>query len=105
MHKPRSWPPSQPPLPRRPSWPSPPTTSRTHQLHTRWNIVRLEAMAWLKLSQVDLGEKESPVVAEKKARVEMVERERRVSAVVTTVKMLGHPLEVVLMTGVWSSRV
>jgi len=32
--------------------------------------------------QVDLGEKESPAVVEKKARVEMVERERRVSAVV-----------------------
>ena len=31
---------------------------------------------------MDLGEKESPVVVEKKARVEMVERERRVSAVV-----------------------
>ena len=42
----------------------------------------MEAMACLKLSQVDLGEKESPVVVEKKARVEMVERERRVSAVV-----------------------
>ena len=31
---------------------------------------------------MDLGEKESPVVVEKKARVEMVERERRVSSVV-----------------------
>ena len=45
---------------------------------------------------MDLGEKESPVVVEKKARVEMVERERRVSAVVAKPVVQQQSQEVIL---------